>query len=1096
MTRKFFTIMLVALLAVINANAASTYYSASFETTGSGHVSLNKTSSIKAGETLRLFLLPAENWRFESVKVVLASNPSVEMELADYYDPNYTAYSFEAPEGDIIVRATFVHVFYRVDIDQPYQFGSLSVDKEKARPGEEITVTVDPFIEYDPLNVIVSRDDNGNVVPTTRNDKYTYTFTMVDSDVIISAAFSAKEHHTITIENDEYGVATTKSEGVKDEIITVEVETDMGYEVDVMSVTAITSEYIGHTHYEPVEVTREDERHFSFVMPDAWVKIHVSYKKISYPVNIVEGLDKARFSLWDDRVPGYVGGYERAAIFIYPNEPTLRLSKLTLTDEDDNELDYQLSAEDWNDGVSYEVSFTMPYSPISVVAQFKSPQTYAINLSLDESLGELTADKSIAYPGETVTLTVNSIADHALKSLTCVAGYGVKGGSGGAHAPLRSDNNWFKQQDIEVTKIDDTHYQFTLPESFDNELSPNYMDNTEFIITAEIVYVGPRVIYCSDNHTLYFNYDSNPTYYKAGDSYNGHTVSDVWSGNIVSNTAWSRPGWSSFSWAGTSAITTVVIEDGFAAVRPKSCYAWFNNMKNLTTIEGIENLNTSEVTNMNSMFLACTALATINVNSFDTGAVTNMNSMFRSCPNLTTIYCDNSWSAAESGNMFAGCTLLVGAVPYNSLKDDGAMANPNLGTGYFTGQWNINVADVADVVVSTPEKAYTNETVHFTMTSQFSTVQGVQVKGEISGNEISVTATADGDYSFVMPAEPVLVTPTMEYPEDGVVAVLWCQDNSTLYFVQQSVEDLFSGTWDGHTITSRWTNEEVTNLAWATPGWNTIAKRVTTVVFDDSFATVQPKSCYCWFYDFNALNTIENIENLNTSEVTIMNSMFLNCKSLVSIDVNTFDVSKVTNASSMFNGCVSLRTIYCNNTWDIATASGMFGSSSILWGAVPYNGLNTGISMANPKTGYFTGKWAVNIPSQFDHGQVLCDVTEAYTNATVTLVVVPDQKYELKSLVVTRDDEQSEPSGAPLRAPRRAVALTHGEGNTYTFVMPPSGVNVSATFVESFVTAIDTVKKDVDTPVDDAWYTIDGRRLPAKPTTHGIYINAGRKVRL
>ena len=49
-------------------------------------------------------------------------------------------------------------------------------------------------------------------------------------------------------------------------------------------------------------------------------------------------------------------------------------------------------------------------------------------------------------------------------------------------------------------------------------------------------------------------------------------------------------------------ISKVVFEASFANARPTSCYAWFQNFIKLKQIEGIENLNTENVTNMSDMF--------------------------------------------------------------------------------------------------------------------------------------------------------------------------------------------------------------------------------------------------------------------------------------------------------------------------------------------------------------------------------------------------------------------------------------------------------------------------------------------------------------
>ena len=62
-----------------------------------------------------------------------------------------------------------------------------------------------------------------------------------------------------------------------------------------------------------------------------------------------------------------------------------------------------------------------------------------------------------------------------------------------------------------------------------------------------------------------------------------------------------------------------------------------------------------------------------------------MNRMFKSCSALTTIYASDKFvitACEKDDKMFAGCTNLVGAVPYDENKVDGDMANYT--TGYFT----------------------------------------------------------------------------------------------------------------------------------------------------------------------------------------------------------------------------------------------------------------------------------------------------------------------------------------------------------------------------------------------------------------------------
>ena len=157
-------------------------------------------------------------------------------------------------------------------------------------------------------------------------------------------------------------------------------------------------------------------------------------------------------------------------------------------------------------------------------------------------------------------------------------------------------------------------------------------------------------------------------------------------------------------------INKVVFDASFAKARPTSCYSWFRSCSDLK-IEGIEYLNTENVTNMGCMFYKCYGLTTLDVSkfdtknvtdmswmfydcyklttldvsNFDTKNVTDMNSMFLRCSALTTIYASDKFvttACEKDEDMFKGCYSLVGAVPYDGNKVGKEMANYT--TGYFT----------------------------------------------------------------------------------------------------------------------------------------------------------------------------------------------------------------------------------------------------------------------------------------------------------------------------------------------------------------------------------------------------------------------------
>ena len=157
-----------------------------------------------------------------------------------------------------------------------------------------------------------------------------------------------------------------------------------------------------------------------------------------------------------------------------------------------------------------------------------------------------------------------------------------------------------------------------------------------------------------------------------------------------------------------SYVKKVVFDASFANTRPTSCNEWFFSCSNLTTIEGIEYLNTAEVTNMNYMFdnceslksldltkfntenvtsmkfmfEACTTLTSLDVSNFNTAKVTDINYMFSNCSALTTIYASDNFVTDQvtyGNNMFNGCEKLNG---YDGSKTDHTYANYI--TGYFS----------------------------------------------------------------------------------------------------------------------------------------------------------------------------------------------------------------------------------------------------------------------------------------------------------------------------------------------------------------------------------------------------------------------------
>ena len=147
-----------------------------------------------------------------------------------------------------------------------------------------------------------------------------------------------------------------------------------------------------------------------------------------------------------------------------------------------------------------------------------------------------------------------------------------------------------------------------------------------------------------DTPGLYTNnqVDGTKTYYTGIETTNYASASDIsWYSNRTS-------------------ITSIVFED---EIRPVSTALWFNRMSNssFTSITNLDKLDTSNVTNMESMFFFCTNLTSLNVSHFDTSNVTNMSDMFDSCESLTSLdvsHFDTS-NVTNMSLMFASCNKLT-----------------------------------------------------------------------------------------------------------------------------------------------------------------------------------------------------------------------------------------------------------------------------------------------------------------------------------------------------------------------------------------------------------------------------------------------------
>ena len=91
------------------------------------------------------------------------------------------------------------------------------------------------------------------------------------------------------------------------------------------------------------------------------------------------------------------------------------------------------------------------------------------------------------------------------------------------------------------------------------------------------------------------------------------------------------------------------------------------------------------------------------------------------------------------------------------------------------------------------------------------------------------------------------------------------------------------------------------------------------------------ESMIFYFAEFNKITSID-LSALDTSEVTNMDGMFLNCISLTSLDLSNFDTSNVTSMIRMFTECSGLTSLDVSNfdTSKVTRMDSMFHNCSSL----------------------------------------------------------------------------------------------------------------------------------------------------------------------
>ena len=437
-------------------------------------------------------------------------------------------------------------------------------------------------------------------------------------------------------------------------------------------------------------------------------------------------------------------------------------------------------------------------------------------------------------------------------------------------------------------------------------------------------------------------------------------------------------------------IKKVVFDASFANARPTSCFMWFKDCFNLTTIEGIEyfntenvtnmrymfdgcwslksldltNFNTENVTDMYSMFAYCKSLESLDLTNFNTAKVTDMALMFASCYALKTIYASDKFvtdQVTKSTCMFSACSNLK---DYTSSKEDHTYANCGP-TGYFTYGRGYAMFDNATETLTFSYKGLKPE-------GAYELNEGGNTPEWISKNSYVKKVVFDASFANARPTscyywfrgcDMLTQIEGIEHLNtEEVTDMSWmfmdCRGLTSLdvsHFNTQKVtnmEHMFNRCSGLTSLdVSSFNTENVTNMTCIFLGCSGL-----TSLDVSHFNTKKVTDMSCMFYECGKLTSLD-VSHFNTGNVTDMSFMFFNCSALTLLDLTNFNTAKVVDMGGMLILCSALTTIYVSDkfvTTNVTERGSMFYGCTSLKGAIAYDENKFDDTYANYKTGYFT----------------------------------------------------------------------------------------------------------------------------------------------
>jgi len=335
-----------------------------------------------------------------------------------------------------------------------------------------------------------------------------------------------------------------------------------------------------------------------------------------------------------------------------------------------------------------------------------------------------------------------------------------------------------------------------------------------------------------------------------------------------------------------------------------NCNYLFSGFIYLKKIEGLENFNTSKVTDMSGMFARCRRIVNLDLSHFDTSNVTNMSDMFDENESLLELILDNfdTSKVTNTSGMFYDCSSLVD-LDLSHFDTSNVMNMSSMFNGCDSlASLDLSKLDTSNVTSMASMFSRCTSLTNLDL-SNFNTSNVTNMGRMFSGLFIGCTSLTNLDLSH-------FDTSKVKNMAGMFSGCKYLTNLNVLSFNTSNVTDMY-GMFDGCSLTSldlrHFNTSRVTDMAYMFFE----CKNLTNLTIS-SFDTSNVTNMSSMFSGCAHLSSL-NIGNFVTSKVTDMRDMFQNCGVLASLNFKNSDTSNVTDMSNMFSGCTKLLTLQLGN---------------------------------------------------------------------------------------------------------------------------------------------------------------------------------------